>query len=65
MSVDNRTKALALNLLTFLLASAGLVLSVVWTYSGYFSFEISLLGLISALTVIAAGLTYYYQVSKP
>jgi len=64
MSVDKRIAALALNLLTLLLAFAGLVVVVFSTPSGFFNLERNLLGFILALTVIAAGLTYYFQVSR-
>ena len=64
MLVNKRVAALALNLLTLLLAFAGMLVIVFSNQGGFFSFERNLLGFILALTVIAAGLTYYFQVSK-
>jgi len=64
MYVDKRIAALALNFLALLLAFAGLIVIIFFAPSGSFSFEMNLVGLILALTVIATGLTFYFQVSK-
>ena len=64
MSVDKRIAALALNLLTVFLAFVGLILVVVFTPWGSFSFETNVLGFILALAVITSGLAFYFQVSK-
>lgn len=62
ISMNKRLAAMALNLFTLLLAFAGLILITVWTSSsGSFIYEMNLLGFILALTVIVAGLTFYFQ----